>query len=87
MFNEGGEIKLFKKLEFNVVFNAEVISGSTMPNLMYLTTYSDMADHDAHWKTFGSHPEWKKLSAMPEYQNTVSKAVIILMHPTDYSDF
>lgn len=36
MFNEGGEIKLFKKLEFNAVFYAEVISGSTMPNLMYM---------------------------------------------------
>jgi len=87
MFNEGGEIKLFNSLNFTTVFSAEVISGSTMPNLMYLTAYSDMADHDAHWKAFGSHPDWKKLSALPEYQNTVSKAVIILMHPTDYSDF
>lgn len=87
MFNEGGEIKLFNSLEFNTVFNAEVISGSTMPNLMYMTSFSDMASHDAHWKTFGSHPEWKKLSGMEEYKNTVSKAVILLMHPTDYSDF
>ena len=87
MFNEGGEIKLFNKLEFNAVFNAEVISGSTMPNLMYMTTFADMASHDAHWKSFGSHPDWKKLSALDEYQNTVSKAVILLLHPTDYSDF
>ena len=87
MFNEGGEIKLFSSLGFNTVFNAEVISGSTMPNLMYMTSYSDMASHDAHWKTFGSHPDWKKLSSLDEYKNTVSKAVILLLHPTDYSDF
>lgn len=87
MFNQGGEIKLFNSLEFNTVFNAEVISGSTMPNLMYMTSFADMPSHDAHWKTFGSHPDWKKLSSMEEYQNTVSKAVIILLHPTDYSDF
>ncbi|HAH22326.1 MAG TPA: NIPSNAP family containing protein [Prolixibacteraceae bacterium] len=87
MFNEGGEIKLFNSLGFNTVFNAEVISGSTMPNLMYMTSFSDMASHDAHWKTFGSHPDWKKLSSMDEYKNTVSKAVILLLHPTDYSDF
>ena len=87
MFNEGGEIKLFNKLEFNTVFSAEVISGSTMPNLMYLTTFADMPSHDEHWKTFGSHPEWKKLSAQLEYKNTVSKHVIMLLHPTDYSDF
>jgi hypothetical protein len=87
MFNEGGEIKLFKKLEFNVVFNAEVISGSTMPNLMYLSTFANMPEHDAHWKAFGGHPEWKKMSGLDEYKNTVSKAVILLLHPTDYSDF
>lgn len=87
MFNEGGEIKLFKKLEFNVVFNAEVISGSAMPNLMYLSTFANMPEHDAHWKAFGGHPEWKKMSGLEEYKNTVSKAVILLLHPTDYSDF
>ena len=86
MFNEGGEITLFKKLEFNAVFYAEVISGSTMPNLMYMTTFSDMASHDAHWSAFGKHPEWVKLKAIPEYLNTVSKAVKVLLHPTDYSD-
>jgi hypothetical protein len=87
MFNAGGEIKLFNSLEFNAVFYAEVISGSTMPNLMYLTTFADMAAHDAHWNAFRDHPDWKKLSALPEYKNTVSKAVKILLHPTDYSDF
>jgi len=87
MFNEAGEIKLFKSLDFNAVFYAEVISGSTMPNLMYLTTFADMPAHDAHWDAFRAHPEWKAMSALPEYQNTVSKSVKLLLHPTDYSDF
>lgn len=87
MFNEGGEIKLFKSLEFNAVFYAEVISGSTMPNLMYLTTFADMVAHDAHWDTFRNHPEWKKLSVLDEYKHTVSKSVKMLLSPTDYSDF
>jgi hypothetical protein len=87
MFNEGGEIKLFKSLDFNAVFYAEVISGNNMPNLMYLTTFADMAAHDAHWDSFRNHPEWKKLSALGEYKNTVSRIVKILLSPTDYSDF
>ena len=87
MFNQGGEIKIFKSLEFNAVFYAEVVSGSTMPNLMYLTTFADMPAHDAHWDSFRNHPDWKALSAMPEYKNTVSKSVKLLLHPTDYSDF
>lgn len=87
MFNEGGEIRLFKKLDFNAVFYAEVISGSTMPNLMYLTTFADMPTHDDRWNAFRNHPDWKTLSALPEYKNTVSKSVKVLLHPTDYSDF
>ena len=87
MFNQGGEIKLFNSLGFNAVFFGEVLVGSHKPNLMYMTTFSDMASHDALWKAFVSHPEWKKLSSMEEYKNTVSKLSSYLLHPTSYSDF
>ena len=87
MFNEGGEIALFKQLNFNAVFYSSVIAGSSMPNLMYMTSFENMADRDAHWKSFGSAPEWKKLSGMPEYQNNVSKNTIVFLRPTEYSDY
>lgn len=87
MFNEGGEIALFKQLNFNAVFYSSVIAGSNMPNLMYMTCFENMADRDAHWKSFGTAPEWKKLSAMPEYQNNVSKNTIVFLRATDYSDY
>jgi len=88
MFNEGGELTLFKRLNFSAVFYASVLSGSKMPNLMYMTIFENMVEHDAHWKAFGNSPEWKSLSAMPEYENKVSVSHIdsILMHPTEYSD-
>lgn len=87
MFNQGGEIDIFRKLNFNPVFWGEVLVGSHMPNLMYMTTFSDMKSHDEHWKAFGATAEWKKLSGMEEYKNTVSKANPYLLHPTSYSDF
>lgn len=86
MFNEGGEVALFKRLNFNAVFYAEVLSGSHMPNLMYMTTFENKADRDEHWKVFGSDPEWQKLKSLPEYQNNVSKSVIIFLRPAEYSD-
>lgn len=86
MFNVGDEIGLFARLGFNAVFYAHVLAGSRMPNLMYLTSFDTQTTHDAHWKAFGDDAYWKKLSALPEYQNTVSKADIVLMHPTGYSD-
>lgn len=87
MFNEGGEINLFKRLDFNAVFYAEVISGSHMPNLMYMTSFENKTVRDAHWKAFGEAPEWKKLSSLPEYQDNVSHIDIVFLRATAYSDF
>lgn len=83
MFNHG-EIDIFKKLNFNSVFYGQVIAGSTMPNLIYLTAFENMTEREAHWKAFG--PFYKPMADMPEYQNNVSKNVTILCRPTDYSD-
>lgn len=85
MFNEGGEIKLFEKLGFNAVFFGEVLAGSTKPNLMYMTSFADQKSRDDHWNTFRNHPEWKVMSGLEEYKNTVSKINIFLLRPTDYS--
>ena len=87
MFNQGGEIKLFERLNFNAIFYGEVLSGSRMPNLMYMTSFENREDRDAHWKTFGGDAEWKTLSALPKYQKNVSRIDIMLLNPTEYSDY
>lgn len=86
MFNEGGEVSIFNKLGFNAVFYGEVIAGSRMPNLMYMTSFEDKASRDEHWNAFGIDPDWKKLSADPGYKNNVSKIDITFLKATDYSD-
>ncbi len=86
MFNQGGEIALFKRLGFNAVFYGEVVAGSRMPNLMYMTSFENMEARNAHWKAFSNDPEWKKLSSMPEYQHNVSKGDTWFLTPTEYSD-
>lgn len=87
MFNAGGEVALFDKLEFNAVFYGEVLSGAQMPNLMYMTTFADQASRDAHWQAFREAPEWLELKARPEYQNNVSHSDIYFLYPTEYSDY
>jgi hypothetical protein len=86
MFNDGDEVGLFKRLGFNAVFYGEVIAGSRMPNLMYMTTFPNKTSRDEHWKAFSADPQWKQLSGMSEYKNNVSKIDIFFLHPTDYSD-
>jgi hypothetical protein len=84
MFNVA-EVSIFQKLNFNAVFYGQVISGSKMPNLMYMTTFNNKADRDKHWAAFT--PEYSKIKSLPEYQNNVSKNVQIYLYPTDYSDY
>ena len=86
MFNEGGEVALFNKLEFNAMFYAEVISGAHMPNLMYMITFSDLKSQEEHWNAFRTSPEWAELKKIEKYKHTVSHITKYLLHPTDYSD-
>lgn len=87
MFNEGGEVDLFKRLQFNAVFYGSVLAGSHMPNLMYMTTFDNMQERDKHWKAFVDDPQWKSLIAMPYYAHNVSHIDIYLMRPAAYSDY
>lgn len=84
MFNEG-EIEIFERLEFNPVFFGEVVAGSHMPNLMYMTAFPDMDSRNEHWKAFGEDAAWGKMSTLEEYQNNVSHIDVFLLTPTSYS--
>lgn len=86
MFNDGGEIALFERLGFNAIFYGEVLYGARMPNLMYMTSFEDMQQRDAHWKKFSDDPEWKILASDKRYQNNVSKIDIYLLKAAAYSD-
>lgn len=88
MFNND-EMEIFMRLGFNPVFYGEVISGSRMPNLMYMPIFKSVDDKNAQWKVFGNDAKWKEISSDPKYENKVSVSHIdsIPMHSTDYSDY
>ncbi len=88
MFNAGGEVTLFKRLDFQAVFYSDVLSGSRMPNLIYMVAFANTAAREEHWKAFGSSPEWKKISTDPMYRNNVSVNHIDswILKRTSYSD-
>ncbi|MVN22365.1 NIPSNAP family protein [Mucilaginibacter arboris] len=87
MFNEAGEAAIFKRLNFKPVFFAETLIGEMRPNLTYLITFDNMEDHDAKWKAFGSDPDWKRISSMPEYSDkkNVSRITSTFLVPAPYS--
>ncbi|WP_217452261.1 NIPSNAP family protein [Mucilaginibacter humi] len=87
MFNVGDEIGIFKGYNFNAIFYAEVIAGSHMPNLMYMTTFNGLQDNKDKWKLFFADERFKALGKMAEYQKNVSKAESLFLYPADYSDY
>lgn len=84
MFNDAGEIDIFKRLGFNPVFFGETLIGDHRPNLIYMITFDDLDAKAAHWKAFGSDPEWKKVSSNPDYADAklVSHITSTLLQPT-----
>jgi hypothetical protein len=84
MFNKE-EIDLFDKVGIHSVFYGEILAGPRMPALLYLTWYNDEAARSEAWKAFGSHPEWKRMSVLPEYANTATNNQSIFLAPTAYS--
>lgn len=85
MFNEGGEIAIFKKTGLQPVFFGETLAGPMMPNLTYMLVFDSMEDRDKNWKTFVDHPEWKSLAADPQYADTVSNISDIILSPAPFS--
>ena len=85
MFTDGGESQIFIDLGFQPIFFGEVISGSTMPNLMYLTTFENKKSQDEHWNAFRNAPAWLELKEDKQYANTVSKSEKFYLHPAGYS--
>ena len=82
-----GEIAIFKRVGLTPVFFGESLIGPFRPNLTYMLTFDDMAEHDRNWKTFGSDPEWKRISSIPEYADAkiVSRIVRDFLVPTEFS--
>ncbi|HUQ96864.1 MAG TPA: NIPSNAP family protein, partial [Chitinophagaceae bacterium] len=87
MFNNLGEINIFKRVGLTPVFFGETLIGGQRPNLTYMITFDDMAEHDRNWKMFGSDPEWKKISSMPDYADAkiVSNITATFLVPASFS--
>lgn len=84
-FNNG-ELAIFKRLGFNTVFCGQVKVGGKQPSMMYMTSFDNKTERDAHWKAFSADPAWKTLNALPEYAHNFLRADIYLLHPTTYSE-
>jgi hypothetical protein len=85
MFNEGGEIAIFKRVGLTPVFFGEALIGTELPNLTYMLGFENREAGDAAWQRFLADPEWTKLKGVEKYKQTVSNITNIWMKPADGS--
>lgn len=87
MFNDAGEIALFRRAGLRPVFFGEALVGARMPNLTYMLAFEGEDELKANWKKFVGDPEWKRLSAMPEYSDKaiLSGITNTILKPAEYS--
>lgn len=79
MFNEGGEIEIFRNVGLHPVFFAETLAGPLMPNLIYMLAFTDMSQRDANWKKFSADPDWHELRSDERYKGTVSAITDVIL--------
>lgn len=85
MFNEGGEIALFKETGLNPMMFGETLAGPRMPNLTYILAFESMEEQIKAWQAFINSEGWKNMKDLPRYKDTVSSITDFILTPTGYS--
>ena len=87
MFNDAGEITIFRRVGLHPVFFGEALAGSRMPNLTYMLAFESADELKANWTKFGSDPDWKRLKGMAEYSDKaiLSGITNLILKPAEYS--
>jgi len=87
MFDDDGEIDIFRRCGMLPVFFGETFVGRNLPNLTYMLAYPDMAAREKAWRAFGAHPDWQKLRARPELADAllVSNISNSILRPLPFS--
>ncbi len=84
---DSAEIGIFERLGMKPVFYGSMIAGDRMPNLMYMLAFDSLAARERLWHEFTTDPEWKKLSARPEFHDAeiVSNISNWILEPFHFS--
>jgi hypothetical protein len=83
MFEELGEVDIFRKVGLTPVFFARTMAGPRMPSLVYMLVHDNLVARDKSWDGFRNSPDWKKVSATPGYADAdiVSNITTVLLRP------
>jgi len=86
MFDEAGELEIFKSCGMFPVFFGEMLYGPVMPNISYVLSFRNNEERLANWKKFISSPAWNELKVKPEFKDTATKIRNLFLKPTPGSE-
>ena len=82
MFDEGGELPLFRKVGMHPVFFGDTVFGDLMPNLTYMLGFENEEARKLGWKTFVESPEWAAMKDLPMYKDTANTIINVILKPS-----
>lgn len=85
MFEQGGELALFRSKKMLPVFFGDTIFGDFMPNLTYMLSFENDAQRKEAWKAFVESPQWAGMKDLPEYKDTANTITNIFLKPSPKS--
>ena len=56
-----------------------LVAGSHLPCLVYMTSGENLDEHQKHWQKFSAAPTGKQLPAGPQYQDTMTVMIQVLL--------
>ncbi|THD68781.1 NIPSNAP family containing protein [Robertkochia marina] len=84
MFNDA-EFPIFKDAGLPMVFFGMDIAGEHMPSLTYMLANKDKEANEKGWSAFLEHPEWKRITQIEEYANSVNDITRVFLKRLPYS--
>ena len=81
MFEEGGEIAIFKRVGLNPVFFGQTMAGTKMPNVTYMLAFEDEKALKSAWDKFRADADWKTLQGDETYKDAVSNITNLVLRP------
>jgi hypothetical protein len=87
MFEQGGELAIFRRVGLATVFFSRDVVGTGLPSLTYMLVFADAATREKNWDAFRQDPEWLKLRAQPGYADAeiVSGITSTILRPAEGS--
>ena len=82
MFEQGGEIGVFRACGMQPVLFSQALAGDKLANVTYMLGFANKEAKESAWKTFRGHPDWLKLKADPQYKDTANKITNIVLRPS-----